>query len=562
MNVLTNANNPLASMSQSSFLSSLRQFAREQLPEAMLPARIIVLDALPTLPNGKVDRRRLPEVTEAGAEANMVATASYTPPTTPEEMRLVQIWGDLLGADRVGITDSFFDLGGNSLTVVQMAARVREAFGVSVGLKQLFEKPTIAALAAILNRSAEANVPLEMGARSIASAALANEAVLPDDVVPEPGALPWAGAPYRCILLTGGTGYTGAFLLRELLDRSDAEIDVLARASDALDVLARVRHNMVSYGLWREQDAHRLRGVTGDICRPWFGLSCADYASLAQRTDLIVHNGALSNYAQSYWQLKPANVLGTLEVLRLACRHRVKPVHYISSLAVFPVKKGARHFDEVELDVPDGVVGGYQQSKWVADRLVMQAARRSLPVCVYRPGQITGAQTTGAASTDTFLNAVVKGCIQVRAALPFDITLEMVPVDYCAAAIARIALSGAHHGQAFHLTGARTLHWDEVMSLVREYGYPLDKTTYEDWHRRVVGAVERGEDNELAKYLMLFNAHAPFPDVGEPGAALSFGTERLQTALAGSDIRCAPLSRNLMATYLDYFQCTGYLTAA
>jgi thioester reductase-like protein len=528
----------------------------------MLPGRIVVLDTLPTLPNGKVDRKRLPAVADAGSEPASVAAATYAPPTTPEEMRLVQIWRDLLGADRIGVSDNFFDLGGNSLTIVQMAARVREAFGVSIGLKQLFENPTVAALAGMLNSSRAGALPVEAGARSMAPAELVREAVLPEDVVPHADAVPPICGNYRRILLTGGTGYTGAFLLRELLDRSSAEIDVLARADNADDAVARVQRNMESYGLWRESDAARLHGVAGDIGRPWFGLSRADYAALAQRTEMIVHNGALSNYAQSYWQLKPVNVLGTLEVLRLACRQRIKPVHYISSLAVFPVLRGDRRFEEIELDSPEDVIGGYQQTKWVADRLVMQAGQRGLPVCVYRPGQITGAQTSGAASTDTFLNAVIKGCIQVRAALPFDITLEMVPVDYCAAAVSHIALSGRHLGQAFHLTGSRTLHWDEVMEMIRTCGYPLRTVAYAEWYRAVVSAVERGEDNELAKYLMLFNEQAPSRDVGEIGAALSFGSERLQVALAGSGIQCGPIDARLMATYLDFFRRSGYLNAA
>ncbi|KHJ59978.1 thioester reductase domain-containing protein (plasmid) [Burkholderia glumae] len=561
MSGANNVNNPLASMSQSSFRGSLRQFAREHLPDAMVPTRIVVLASLPTLPNGKVDRRRLPAPVEATAEAAGTAGRRYVPPTTPDEMRLVQIWRDLLGVDRVGIEDSFFDLGGNSLSVVRMAARVREAFDVSIGLKQLFEQPTVAALAASLGRSRGGTTPFT-GTRSMVPAALADEAGLPDDVRPEQGARPAVEGACRRILVTGGTGYTGAFLLRELLDRSDADIDVIARAGDAGDALARVRDNMAAYGLWRDADAGRLHGLAGDIGRPWFGLDRGDYTALARQTDLIVHNGALSNYAQSYWQLKAVNVLGTLEVLRLACRDRIKPVHYISSLAVFPVQAGARRFDECELDVPDGVLGGYQQSKWVADRLVMQAGRRGLPVNVYRPGQITGAQATGAASTDTFLNAVLKGCIQVGAALPFDVTLEMVPVDYCAAAVAHIALGGRHHGQAFHLTGERTLHWADVMELVRGCGYRLDAVSYDEWHGRVVGAVERGEDNELAKYLMLFDRHAPSPDVGASGAAPSFGTERLRAALGGSGIQCAPLDPGMMAIYLDHFRRTGFLPAA
>jgi thioester reductase-like protein len=552
------ANNPLATSTHTSLRSDLRQFARKHLPAAMVPARFIVLDALPKLPNGKVDRNRLPAVPDVENERAQLAASAFCPARTPDELQLVQIWRDLLGTERIGINDSFFDLGGNSLTAVQMVARVRETFDAKISLRELFEKPTIAALTSMLNVARTGVQAYDPGGRSMDSAALSDEARLPDDIRPDPAA---AAGAYRRILLTGGTGYTGAFLLRELLDRSDAVIDVLARATDADQALERVRQNMAQYGVWRDTDAARLSGVAGDIGKPWFGLAPDSYWELAEGVDLVVHNGALSNYAQTYWQLKPVNVLGTMEVLRFACRRRNKPVHYISSLAVFPVRRGAHRFHETELDSPAGVLGGYQQTKWVADRLVMTAARRGIQATVYRPGQICGAQSSGAASTDTFLNAVLKGCIQVRAALPFDITLEMVPVDFCAAAVAHIALSGRHHGKVFHLTGARTLHWDEVMNLVRACGYTLAEVDYATWHRAVLGAVERGEENELAKYLMLFAERAPALDVGETGAAPSFDTAGLRSALAGSGIACAPLDEPLMATYLNYFRGNGYLPA-
>ncbi|WP_248802866.1 thioester reductase domain-containing protein [Pseudomonas sp. MWU13-2100] len=558
MNTSTRTNNPLASITQSALRTQLRQFARQHLPAAMLPSRFVLLDALPKLPNGKVDRKRLPAI-ELTQEGRATGAQVYQPPGTADEFQLVQIWRDLLGVEKIGITDSFFDLGGNSLSAVQMMARVRESFGTSLSLRQLFEKPTVSALALMLDVSRSGIAASASGERSMAPSALLEEALLPADIVPVAFIPGQPTGPYNRVLLTGGTGYTGAFLLRELLDRSQASIDVLVRAADTEQANLRIRQNMAEYGLWRDADAARLHGIAADIGRPWLGLDRASYSALAESVDLVVHNGALSNYVQSYWQLKPVNVLGTLEVLRFACHSRTKPVHHISSLAVFPVLNGEHHYSEGPLHSPEHVLGGYQQTKWVADRLVTQAGERGLPVCIYRPGQICGSQSSGAASSDTFLNAVIKGCIQAEAALPFDITLEMVPVDFCAAAVAHIALNGRHHGRTFHLTGARRLHWQDVIDMIRDCGFPLRDLSYQDWYRAVVGAVERGEDNELAKYLMLFAEHEPSADVGQTGAALSFDTSQLDAALCGSGIHCRPLDSAMMATYLDYFQRSGFL---
>jgi len=557
MNLARVANEPLLSASATRLRADLNAFARQHLPEAMIPARFVILEQLPKLPNGKVDRSQLPvkETTES-------VGSSYRPPSTVEEIRTAQIWCDVLGLARVGIEDNFFDLGGDSLTAAQMAARVKEAFGVAISLRRLFEQPTITELMKMLGVKSGMLVQSSGNSRSLSHKDLFIEATLPADVTPEPGALPVSNGPYRCILLTGATGYTGAYLLRELLDRSEAKIYVLVRADNAVNALARVQSNMNTYGLWHDTDMARLIGVVGDIGRPYFGVPRASYEKMAQQVEMIVHNGALSSYALPYKRLKAVNVLGTVEVLRLACRQRIKPVHFISSLAVYPGHDGPQDFAEVALTDADGVVGGYRQSKWVADKLTTLAGARGLPVCVYRPGLITGAQDTGACSDDTFLNASIKGCIQIGMALDFNVRLEMVPVDFCAKAVAHIALGGGWHGTQFNLPAANTVYWEQLVEMMAVCGYPLQRVPYQTWYRTLAAAVERGEDNALAKFLPLFGEEIPSADVGYPNSAPHFRTDNLLAALDGSGVVCRRIDPAFLKVYLDYFVAIGYLMSA
>jgi acyl carrier protein len=121
---------------------ALRQSLRERLPDYMVPAAFVILPALPLTPNGKVDRKALPEPDWQGAEE------TYLAPRTPVEEILAGIWAGLLGRERVGATDHFFDLGGHSLLATQMISRVRAAFGIDLPLRALFEIPVLADLAA------------------------------------------------------------------------------------------------------------------------------------------------------------------------------------------------------------------------------------------------------------------------------------------------------------------------------------------------------------------------------------------------------------------------------
>ena len=129
-------------------VADLRSALKESLPEYMVPAAFVTLEALPVTPSGKVDRRALPAPDSARPDLD----ASYAAPRNPVQEVLADIWSDLLGVDRVGIHDDFFQLGGHSLLVAKLAARVRQAFKVELSLVQVFQSPTVAALSEVIEK--------------------------------------------------------------------------------------------------------------------------------------------------------------------------------------------------------------------------------------------------------------------------------------------------------------------------------------------------------------------------------------------------------------------------
>lgn len=133
-------------------LGRLREQLRTQLPAYMIPSTFIELEALPLTVNGKVDRRAL--LVAADSRASKVdLTSAYLAPRTPLEQVLADIWGEILQVKDVGVHDNFFELGGHSLLATQLVSRVQALFRVTLPLRQVFERPTIAALAEVVKDS-------------------------------------------------------------------------------------------------------------------------------------------------------------------------------------------------------------------------------------------------------------------------------------------------------------------------------------------------------------------------------------------------------------------------
>ena len=510
---------------------------------------------------GRIPINEAPLFRSLPARARLAAGTGYSPPRSQLEAHLAAIWAEILGVERVGVFDSFFELGGHSLLAIQLYYAVREAYPVDLPLLSLFEEPNVARLAQAIEAASR-------GERGTLPAGphrdLAAEAVLDPAIVPRTNGRPLPADPER-LFLTGATGFLGAYLLHELLDQTRAEILCLVRAQSPEDGLLRLQRGLESHGLWHPEDASRIVPLPGDLARPRLGLSEAQFEALSGSVDAIYHNGAWVTYIFPYPALKPANVLGTQEVLRLACLRGAVPVHYVSSLAVFPLALGRDAIPVRETDSPgdwQALFGGYAQSKWVAERLAAEASRRGLPLTIYRPGLVTGHSRTGAGSTDDMLALLVKGCIQLGALPQIDTRLDMTPVDYVSRALVYLSRKSGVAGQVYHLANPHPAHWSEVAAWIRDYGYVLESLPYEDWRASLDGPDGPRADNALYPLLPLLSERTSSGKALLAEARMPlYRSDLTLDQLEGNGLACPPLDRALVHTYLDHFVRTGFIEA-
>ena len=134
--------------------NTLQNYLRARLPEYMIPSTFVHLEKLPTLPNSKIDRKALP----APDSARRDRASTYVAPRNQTEERLAAFWSEILGVERIGVNDNFFDLGGHSLLATQALSRIRETFQTDLSLRSFFAAPTIAALSVSIAETLAAQV--------------------------------------------------------------------------------------------------------------------------------------------------------------------------------------------------------------------------------------------------------------------------------------------------------------------------------------------------------------------------------------------------------------------
>jgi len=534
--------------------TDLRAFLGGNLPEYMVPAVYLPLGSLPLTPNGKVDRKALPTAETRRCEL----AVEYVAPQTATEERLAPLWADVLRVERVGSRDSFFDLGGHSLLATQVISRVRSEFGVELPLRKLFEASTLATFAAAIEAAASSDGQPHTP-ETQATIDWRAEAAL-DPAITAVGVAPVRSAEPEVILLTGATGFLGAFLLEELLRQTKAKIVCLARADSDAEALTRVRDNLVRFQLDPTTSADRIVPLAGDLARPYFGLDKVRFAQLASATDAVYHNGAHVNFLHAYENLKAANVLGTQEVLRLATTTRLKPVHFVSTLSVLPHLNSGKPALETDCNnQPELLENGYAQSKWVAEQLVWAASERGVPASILRPGRIVWHSRTGALSRDDLFTRALRACITLQSVPDMDTVLEMTPVDYVAGATVQIGRTPSARGRAYHLFNRRYVRLSQLVDWVRAAGYPLEVLPVAQWLTRVHENATTDARDALAGLLpLLANGMPTLPGDAAAGGP-NLDDRQTHAALSGTDVEQPAINAESVARFLARLTADGLL---
>jgi thioester reductase-like protein len=271
------------------------------------------------------------------------------------------------------------------------------------------------------------------------------------------------------VLLTGGTGFIGPFIMKSLLEQTQAKIYVLVRSSDEKQGRQRLRAAMDSMGPcgagMMEMFEARVIPVCGDLGQPKLGLMQDVWDYLASEIDTVFHNGATVNYLLNYDLMRNANVLGTNEVVRLAFEGRLKEFNYVSTTFVFgwAVKSVLYETDLNEnMELLDF---GYSQSKWVAEQVVVDARSRGLSARIFRPALVSPSVTGGGNNFDIAVRLVA---FMVNHGIGVDTLnqVSFVPADIAANNIVAISTTPGTANKTYHVTRDDYSNMTDITGLI------------------------------------------------------------------------------------------------
>ncbi|KIW72910.1 L-aminoadipate-semialdehyde dehydrogenase [Phialophora macrospora] len=580
----------------------VQEYLRTKLPAYAVPSVIVPMKAMPLNPNGKIDKPKLPFPDMGMLSARTRRKSSMLQQLTEGELALANIWAKLVPGlipKTIKPSDSFFEIGGESMKAQQLAYQVRRTLGVNLAISKIYNRHTLKDMAAVIDNLRAAD-SLEGGDAVDINGPQTNGVKAEEgygDDAPKlakllPASFPTASAKVPAmpvVFLTGATGFLGSYILKDLLDRKNPQVQkviMLVRAKDEPTALSRVKTTCQAYGVWEPSWESRVQCLVGSLGPAHFGLPDAQWQQVVSEADVVIHNGAQVHWINTYSTLKAPNVMGTIEAMKLAAEGKPKLFAFVSSTSVLDhehfvfeseriIAAGGEGISEDD-DLSGSRTGlgtGYGQSKWVAEYLCREAGRRGLAGCIIRPGYVLGNSQTGVTNTDDFLIRMLKGCVQLGTRPNINNTVNMVPVNHVARTVVACAFhpprkassadrQGAGGGVSVaQITGHPRLRFNQYLSTLQTYGYEARLTDYVPWASSLEHYVSTHEDFALMP-LFTFVANDLPSDTRAPELDDSNAERALyeDAEWTGEDVSAgAGVTKREVGLYLAYLVEIGFL---
>ena len=528
----------------------LRNHLSSKLPKYMIPNYFMRLDTMPMTASGKIDRKNLPVPDFTMQEREYVA------PETEMEINLCKLLGEILHIEKVGVEDDFFEYGGDSLGAIEYVAKAH-GMGVEMSLQNIFDYPTVRSLCDFLQGEKKEKVQYKENDFDKYKE-LFDRNVIKEGEKFEKKSL-------GNVLLTGATGFLGAHILNELMQKETGKIYCLIRSNKADDRRGRLREILKYYfgGRYESEINKRIIPIIGDIEQE--GLS----DEIPTDVKTVIHTAASVKHYGSYSYFNRVNTEGTAHVVAYAKKIGAKLIH-ISTLSVsgnsmaddFSVYRSdeEKFFYETSLYIGQPLDNVYIHSKFEAERKVYDAMLEGLDARVIRVGNLTNRESDYMFQPNYTSNAFLT---RVKAILEFglfpdylmSLYAEFSPIDKTAEGIVKIA-QYADKQCVFHLNSNKVIYFERFLEVVHKLGISMEVVSGAEFNRALQETIKKSNTEYI------FEAFQN--DMDEQGKLVYDSNIRIKNEFTLWFLKKIGFEWNetdveYISGYIDYFRKIGYL---
>ncbi|MCF3933897.1 SDR family NAD(P)-dependent oxidoreductase [Acuticoccus sp. M5D2P5] len=420
------------------------------------------------------------------------------------EQVLIETIAKIMGAkeSRIDPEKSLTATGLDSLMAVEFGMAIEQRLGVSIPRSELTQDRSIRDLAFAMLGRLNVEVAAPKAVAGAATAATNNElmlidAALDDDFVYDGGVVEVPLAERKAVFMTGGTGFLGSFMIEELLQKGVKRIIALSRGRSQKHAEDRLVAVLRKAGLDRaaSEVGNTIEVWQGDFSSPDLGITPAQWKTLEDEVDVILHNGADVSFVKGYQEMREGNVLSVRRLLDLAAKKGDKAFHFVSTLRVYARLdqiETTRINEGVDPLLPPEDEGGYVQTKWASDMYATAAREKGVPVGIYRPSFVIGRTSDGFSSVTDLGSALAKFALDTRFLPDVEVALPVIPVDIAAQRIVAFMDTPGEQFGTRHITDWPSLSIRDIQTISGENGYQVDLLPLDEF---VTKAIEFFEAN-------------------------------------------------------------------
>ena len=542
--------------------NKVKEFLRKFLPQYMVPTYIIKLDEMPYTINRKIDRKALPlpELAPSISKTSVIDISKID----SNEDKLLQIWKNILKVDNISIDDNFFDIGGDSISAINMQIEAIK-YGLNFEYGDIFRFPTI--------RKLSRKIP------ALDNSFIENyDYTKVNDVLSrntEKNFKTISKTKVKDILVIGGTGYLGSHIIYEFLKQNSGTVYCLIRNKNNVSPRYRLLQSLRFYfgNDFVSKVENRIKVISGDITDGIaFGIFPKAFKELVENVSCVINSGAIVKHFGNEKEFEDINVEGTANVIAF-CKKYGKRLIHISTISVSGNGekeesiieteeniKDKKIFTENDLYIGQNIQSVYTITKFKAEILVLEAISDGLDAQILRLGNITNRYSDGAFQRNAIDNAFakrIKSFTEIGAFPRYTLEheLELTPVDLASNAIIKI-LNHTSDCNVFHIQNPRLLSIKLLLETVTALGFDILPVSTQMMKDIITGILDDDSRKELVSGII--------HDLNKDKELIYTSNIRLNSKFSENYLKnigfhWKKIDKNYIIKYMNYFKKIGFI---